>query len=137
MSEWRPYFIRRKTSPSMSLSQPQSYHMSPSMEQGSHFSTDSSRIHGGFPNSSAHFTGSNNIWPGDEWMLQAASGLRTRPAPDHNSAPSVPYDHQSFFSYPALGPTGLCHAATRIPQSCGSWQPISIRPSHQPRRPVP
>jgi hypothetical protein len=102
MSEWRPYFIRRKTSPSMSLSQPQSYHMSPSMEQGSHFSTDSSRIHGGFPNSSAHFTGSNNIWPGDEWMLQAASGLRTRPAPDHNSAPSVPYDHQSFFSYPAL-----------------------------------
>jgi len=104
MSEWRPYFIRRKTSPSMSLSlsQTQSYHMSPSMEQGSHFSTDTSRIHGGFPNSSTHSTGSNNVWPGEEWMLQAASGLRSRPASDYNVAPPVTYDHQSYLPYPAL-----------------------------------
>ena len=102
MSEWRPYFIRRNTFPSMSLSQPQSYHMSPSLEQGSHFSADTSRIHGGFTNSSIHSTGSTNIWPGDEWMLQATSGLRSRPAPDRNVAPPATYDHQSYFSHPAL-----------------------------------
>jgi hypothetical protein len=86
----------------MSLSQTQSYHMSPSMEQGSHFSTDPSRIHGGFANSSTQSSGSTNVWPGDEWMMQAASGLRSRPGPDQNVTPSVPYDHQSYFSYPAL-----------------------------------
>jgi len=102
MSEWRPYFIRRKTSPSMSLSQIQSYHMSPSMEQGSHFSTDTSHIYGGFPNSSTHSTGSNNVWPGEEWMLQAASGPRLRTAPDHNVAQPVTYGHESYLSYPAL-----------------------------------
>ena len=102
MSEWCPYCIRRKTSPSMSLSQPQSYHMSPSMEQGSHFSTDPSRLHGSFTNSSTHSTGSTNVWPGDGWMLQAASGHRSRLAPDHNVAQPVTYDHQSYLNYPAL-----------------------------------
>ena len=102
MSEWRPYSIRRTTSPSMSLSQTQSYHMSPLMDQESHFSIDTSRIHGGFPNWSTHSTGSNNVWPGEEWMLQTASGLRSRPASDHNVAPPVTYDHQPYLPYPAL-----------------------------------
>jgi hypothetical protein len=99
MSEWRPYFIRRKSSPSMSQSQ--IYQLSPSVQQASHFFTEPQRIHGPSASSYNHPTGSNNVWPGDQWVIQPGSGLRSRPASDYNVAPSVPYDHQSYVSYPA------------------------------------